>query len=88
MSKNTKNYMMGVVFGFMGMILYSLSLEGFEYIEVEHILDLLKQVALPFLFTELWVAITVEGIRNLKHEFDGFISKLKTKNVSKKVEQA
>ena len=86
MSKNTKNYMMGVAFGFLGMILYCLSLEGYEYIVFEDILDLLKQSALPFAFTELWVAITVEGLRNLKQEFIDFKSKLKSKKVSKEAE--
>ena len=86
MSKNTKNYMMGVAFGFLGMILYCLSLEGYEYIVLEDILDLLKQAALPFAFTELWVAITVEGLRNLKQEFIDFKSKLKSKKVSKEAE--
>ena len=88
MSKNTKNYMMGVAFGFIGLMLYSLALDGFQYLEVEKILELGKSVAMPFLFTELWVAITAEGIRNLKREFESFISKLKTKDVSKKAEQA
>lgn len=79
MSKNTKNYMMGVAFGFLGMILYCLSLEGYEYIVLEDILDLLKQAAVPFAFTELWVAITVEGLRNLKAEFKDQKDKLNKK---------
>ena len=79
MSKNTKNYMMGVAFGFLGMILYCLSLEGYEYIVLEDILDLFKQAALPFVFTELWVAITVEGLRNLKAEFIEAKNKLNKK---------
>ena len=86
MSKNTKNYMIGVAFGFLGMILYCLSLEGYEYIVLEDILDMLKDAALPFTFTELWVAITVEGLRNLKQEFIDFKSKLKNRKVSKEAE--
>lgn len=86
MGKNTKNYMLGVAFGFIGMILYCLSLEGYEYIVVEDILDMLKQAALPFLFTELWVAITTEGLRNLKAEFDGFKARLRAKKISKNAE--
>lgn len=86
MGKNTKNYMLGVAFGFIGMILYCLSLEGYEYIVVEDILDMFKQAALPFLFTELWVAITTEGLRNLKAEFDGFKARLRAKKMSKNAE--
>lgn len=79
MSKNTKNYMMGVAFGFLGMILYCLSLEGYEYIVLEDILDLFKQAVVPFAFTELWVAITIEGLRNLKTEFKDQKDKLNKK---------
>lgn len=88
MSKNTKNYMMGVAFGFIGMILYCLALEGYEYIVVEDILDMLKQVALPFLFTELWVAITSEGLKNIIDGFKEFRTKSRAKNVSKKGAEA
>ena len=88
MSKNTKNYMMGVAFGFIGMILYCLALEGYEYIVVEGILDMLKQAALPFLFTELWVAITSEGLKNIIGEFKEFRTKSRAKNVSKKGAEA
>ena len=86
MNKNTKHYMMGVAFGFLGMILYCLSLEGYEYIDVYDVLDLVKQGALPFMFTELWVAITVEGVSNLIAEFKNFKTKLQTKKISKKAE--
>ena len=88
MSKNTKNYMMGVAFGFIGMILYCLALEGYEYIVVEDILDMLKQVALPFLFTELWVAITSEGLKNIIDGFKEFRTKSRAKRVSKKGAEA
>ena len=79
MSKTTKNYMMGVAFGFLGMILYCLSLEGYEYISYTDILDYIKQAAVPFAFTELWVAITIEGLRNLKAEFKDQKDKLNKK---------
>lgn len=88
MSKNTKNYMMGVAFGFIGMILYCLALEGFEYLVVEDILELLQAAAMPFLFTELWVAITSEGLKNIIGEFKEFKNKSKAKNVSKKGAEA
>lgn len=88
MSKNTKNYMMGVAFGFIGMILYCLSLEGYEYIVVEDVLELVKQAALPFAFTELWVAITSEGLKNIIDGFKEFRTKSKAKRVSKKGAEA
>lgn len=88
MSKNTKNYMMGVAFGFIGMILYCLSLEGYEYIVLEDVLDMLKEAAMPFAFTELWVAITAEGLKNIIGEFKDLKNKLRTKKVLKKGAEA
>lgn len=88
MSKNTKNYMMGVAFGFIGMILYCLAFEGFEYIDLEEILEWLQLSAMPFLFTELWVAIASEGLKNIIGEFKDLKNKLTTKKVLKKGAEA
>lgn len=88
MSKNTKNYMMGVAFGFIGMILYCLALEGYEYMVLEDVLDMLKAAAMPFAFTEFWVAITAEGFKNIIGEFKDLKNKLMTKKVLKKGAEA
>ena len=68
MSKTTKNYMMGVAFGFIGMILYCLMLDGFEYIALDDVLNYTGQAVVPFIFSEVLTVITVEGLRNLKAE--------------------
>lgn len=86
MNKNTKRYMIGAALSYVAMIMYTMALEGFEYINiVEEVFDLLKQIVIPFIFTELWVAIGIEGCRNLKHQFNEFVSKLKEKKVAKEM---
>ena len=86
MNKNTKRYMIGAALSYVAMIMWCIGLDGFEYLEIMDVLDLIKQVALPFIFTELWVAIGVEGCRNLKQQFNEFVSKLKEKKVAKEME--
>lgn len=83
MNKNTKKYMIGALLGYVGMIMYAIGLEGFEYLDIMEVLDMVRQVAVPFLFTELWVAIGVEGCRNLRQQFIEFTAKLKAKKVIK-----
>lgn len=79
MNKNTRRYLIGVAFGFLGMMMYTLSLMGYENIEVEDVYNILRQMALPFLFTELWVAIGVEGLRNIYLQFSDFRKKVHKK---------
>lgn len=85
MNKNTKRYMIGAALSYVAMIMYTITLEGFEYIDIMEVLDLLKQIIVPLIFTELWIAIGVEGCRNLKQQFDEFVSKLKEKKVAKEM---
>lgn len=79
MYKETKNYLIGVALGFLGMILYTFSLTGYENLDLNMVIDILKQAALPFLFTEMWVAIGVEGFKNLYQWFLEFKKKLNKK---------
>lgn len=88
MRKNTRNFMIGVIFGYVGMIMYSLSLTGYEYIEFMDVLMMLKQAIMPFLFTELFVCIGSEGVQNLIEDFKLFRAKLKMKRISKKGAEA
>ncbi len=85
MNKNTKRYMIGTLLGFVGMMMYTIGLEGFEYIDIMDILDMLKQVAVPFIFTELWVMIGVEGCRNIKQQLIEFKAKLIAKKAAKEM---
>lgn len=85
MNKNTRKYMIGVLLGFVGMMMYTIGLEGFEYIDIMDILDMLKQVAVPFIFTELWVMIGVEGCRNIKQQLIEFKAKLIAKKAAKEM---
>lgn len=84
MSKETKNYMIGVILGFVGILLYVLSVTGYENIRFMDVVDILRQLALPFIFTELWVAIGSEGIRNIKED----VIYLKKKLSKKSTEEA
>lgn len=86
MNKNTRRYLIGVAFGFMGIIMYAFSLVGYENIDMNYVLDILKQIALPFIFTEFWVAIGVEGFRNLRQQFIEFKEKLNKKFEKKEAE--
>lgn len=79
MNKNTKRYLTGVAFGFLGMMMYTLSLMGYENVYVEDVITIAKQMAMPFIFTELWVAIGVEGLRNFYQQFVDFKKKLNKK---------
>lgn len=88
MNKNTRRYLIGVAFGFLGMMMYTFSLTGYENIDMDYVLNILKQIALPFLFTEMWVAIGVEGFRNLRQQFIEFKEKLNKKFEKKEIEQA
>lgn len=85
MNKNTRKYMIGTLLGFVGMMMYTIGLEGFEYIDIMDILDMLKQVAVPFIFTELWVMIGVEGCRNIKQQLIEFKAKLIAKKAAKEM---
>lgn len=85
MNKNTINYMYGVAFGFIGIILYSFALTGYEHVGINNVLSILKEAAMPFLFTELWVAIASEGIRNLVVGFKNYISKLEARRLAKRI---
>lgn len=85
MNKNTRKYMIGTLLGFVGMMMYTIGLEGFEYIDIMDILDMLKQVAVPFIFTELWVMIGVEGCRNIKQQLIEFRAKLIAKKAAKEM---
>lgn len=87
MTKNNKGFLLGVLFGFIGMALYALALNGFEYVEIEDILDLAKQLAAPYVFTSICVAIGVEGFSSLKREFNEFKRRL-AKKFERKAEQA
>lgn len=83
MNKNTKRYMIGAALSYVAMILWCIRLEGYEYLEIMDVLDLIKQMALPFIYTELWVAIGVEGCRNLKQQFIEYQAKLTAKKAAK-----
>lgn len=85
MNKNTINYMYGVAFGFLGIILYSFALTGYENVYFKDVIDVLKEAAMPFLFTELWVAIASEGIRNLVTSFKNQMIKYEAKKMAKKI---
>lgn len=85
MNKNTRKYMIGTLLGFVGMMMYTIGLEGFEYIDIMDILDMLRQVAVPFILTELWVMIGVEGCRNIKQQLIEFKAKLIAKKAAKEM---
>lgn len=85
MSKRTINFMYGVAFGFVGIILYSFALTGYENVTVNDVLNILKEAAMPFVFTQLWVAIASEGIGNLVVSFRNFKIKLEAKRLAKKI---
>jgi hypothetical protein len=85
MTKNNKGFLLGVLFGFIGMAFYALALNGFESVGIEDILNLAKQLAIPYVFTSICTAIGVEGFRNLKQEFIDFKKRI-TKKVTKEAE--
>lgn len=84
--KETRKYLLGVAFGFAGMILYTFSLRGYESISYMDVLNALKAIAMPFMFTELFVILGVEGFGNLKQEFINLKKKLNKKVTKKEVE--
>ena len=84
MMKDTKTYMVGVMYGFIGVFGYACASIGLDYLDLGDMLDLVKQLAIPFILTEICTAIGVEGIKNLKLEFNNF----KEKRFPKKIEQA
>ena len=84
MRKNTRNFMIGVIFGYVGMIMYNLSLTGYEYVDLLYVLAMLKGAVIPFLFSELFTCIGSEGIQNLIYDFKIFKARLRVKKISKK----
>ena len=88
MNKETRKYLTGVALGFIGIIMYTLSLTGYENIYVEDVLSILEQAALPFIFTEIWVLLMNEGLRSLKQEYLVFKKKQEAKRNSKKEAEA
>ena len=88
MNKETRKYLTGVALGFIGIIMYTLSLTGYENIYVEDVLSILEQAALPFIFTEIWVLLMIEGLRSLKQEYLVFKKKQEAKRNSKKEAEA
>ena len=85
MTKNVINFLLGVLAGFVGMIVYTLMLNGFNYVTIYDVLNLAKDFAIPFIFTEACTAIFVEGMYGFKAEFISLNEKLNKKK-SKKAE--
>ena len=79
MSRDNKRILIGIAVGFLGMFCYCILLEGVEYINMEDILDITKQLAVPLIFTEIFGAIFIEGLGNLKKQFIEFKEKLNKK---------
>lgn len=88
MNKNYRNILIGVAFGFCGMILYVVLLEGIEYMDLEELLDIIKQAIVPFIFTEILTAIFLEGAGNIRQSFTRFIERQRRKFHNKEVEEA